>query len=291
MLLRTTYQGSAGRRLFHAAELNPAIFGPGATVANTDRRRPRPEYTQITFAGTYGRSNYHGLVVSVERRFTSGLSFLAGYSWQKSLDIASNTAFEGNNNARPFGQIDADYGLSNFDRRGRLTASFNYVLPYQRSGAAGLILGGWQTNGIVSLQTGGWLTVLNGADISLTGIGQDRVDIIGDPVLAGDRPRGEQILRWFNTAAFREPQPGTFGTLGRNTLLGPGQAVVDFSVFKNFVMPFAESHRLEFRAEFFNLFNRVNLGNPNTSRINALFGRITTAGDPRIIQLGLRYSF
>ena len=165
------------------------------------------------------------------------------------------------------------------------------MLPYQGSGAAGAILGGWQTNGIVSLQTGGWLTVLNGADISLTGIGQDRVDIIGDPVLAGDRPRGEQILRWFNTAAFREPQPGTFGTLGRNTLLGPGQAVVDFSVFKNFVMPFAESHRLEFRAEFFNLFNRVNLGNPNTSRINALFGRITTAGDPRIIQLGLRYSF
>ncbi len=291
IVLRTTYQGSAGRRLFHAAELNPAIFGPGATVANTDRRRPRPEYTQITFAGTYGRSNYHGLVVSMERRFTRGLSFLAGYSWQKSLDIASNTAFEGNNNARPYGQIDEDYGLSNFDRRGRLTASFNYVLPYQGSGVAGVILGGWQTNGIVSLQTGNPLTVLNGADISLTGIGQDRVDIIGDPVLSGDRPRGEQILRWFNTAAFREPQPGTFGTVGRNTLFGPGQAVVDFSVFKNFVMPFAESHRLEFRAEFFNLFNRVNLGNPNTSRINALFGRITTAGDPRIIQLGLRYSF
>ena len=188
MVLRTTYQGSAGRRLFHAAELNPAIFGPGATVANTDRRRPRPEYTQITFAGTYGRSNYHGLVVSLERRFTRGLTFLAGYSWQKSLDIASNTAFEGNNNAHPYGQIDEDYGLSNFDRRGRLTASFNYVLPYQGSGVAGVILGGWQTNGIVSLQTGNPLTVLNGADISLTGIGQDRVDIIGDPDVAGRPP-------------------------------------------------------------------------------------------------------
>ncbi len=291
MVLRTAYQGSSGRRLFHAAELNPAIFGPGATIANTDRRRLRPEFTQITFAGTYGHSNYHALVVSVERRFTRGLTFLTGYSWQKSLDIASNTAFEGNNNAHPFGQIEKDYAVSNFDRRGRLTASFNYALPYQGRGVAGLILGGWQTNGIVSLQSGGPLTVFNGVDISLTGIGQDRVDIIGDPMLAGGRSGGERILRSFDTAAFREPSPGTFGTLGRNTLRGPGQAVVDFSAFKNFVMPFAESHKLELRAEFFNLFNRVNLGNPNTTRINALFGRITGAGDPRIIQLGLRYSF
>jgi hypothetical protein len=66
---------------------------------------------------------------------------------------------------------------------------------------------------------------------------------------------------------------------------------VDFSTFKNFAMPFNESHKLEFRAEFFNLFNRVNLGNPNTSRSSTLFGRITTAGDPRILQFGLRYFF
>ncbi|MGH9662273.1 MAG: hypothetical protein ACRD96_27230, partial [Bryobacteraceae bacterium] len=72
---------------------------------------------------------------------------------------------------------------------------------------------------------------------------------------------------------------------------GPGQATVDFSAFKQLPMPFSERHKLEFRSEFFNLFNRVNLGNPNTARINAQFGRITTAGEPRIVQLGLRYSF
>jgi hypothetical protein len=291
LVLRTTYQGSAGRRLFHAAELNPAIFGPGATIANTDRRRARPEFTQITFAGTYGRSNYHALVLSLERRFSGGLTFLAGYSWQKSHDILSNTAFEGNGNTHPFGQIDKDYGVSNFDRRGRLTGSFNWALPWKVNGAAGLLFGGWQTNGIVSLQTGGPLNMVNGVDISLTGIGQDRVDVIGEAVLPGGRPRGERILRWFNTAAFREPSPGTFGTLGRNAYRGPGQAIFDFSAFKSFPMPFAESHKLEFRAEFFNVFNRVNLGNPNTTRINALFGRITGAGDPRILQMGLRYSF
>jgi hypothetical protein len=292
LVLRTTYQGSAGRRLFHAAELNPAQYGPGATRANTDQRRPRPEFTQITFAGTYGRSNYHALVISVERRFSAGLTFLLGYSWQKSMDLLSNTAFEGNGNTHPFESIDRDYAVSNFHRGGRFTGSFNYVVPSPfPSGVLHHILGGWQTNGIVTLQTGAPLTVMNGVDISYTGIGQDRVDIIGDPDLPGDRSRGEQINQWFDTTAFREPAPGTFGTLGRNTLRGPGFANVDFSAFKNFQMPYSENHKLEFRAEFFNLFNRVNLGNPNTTRINSLFGRITTANDPRIIQLGLRYAF
>ena len=83
----------------------------------------------------------------------------------------------------------------------------------------------------------------------------------------------------------------TFGTLGRNTERGPGTAVVDFSAFKNFPMPYAESHKLEFRFEAFNLFNRANLGNPNTTFTSTVFGRITSAGDPRILQLGLRYSF
>ncbi|MGH9671945.1 MAG: hypothetical protein ACRD44_02095, partial [Bryobacteraceae bacterium] len=291
LILRTTYQASIGRRLFHAAELNPAIYGPGATVANSNQRRPRREFTQITYAGTYGRSNYHALVMSVERRFSSGLTFLAGYSWQKSLDILSNTAFEGNGNTYPYGSIDKDYGPSNFDRRGRFTGSFNYQLPFKPRGAWKWIAGGWQTNGIVSLQTGGPLNIANGADISFSGIGQDRVDIIGNPVLDGGRSRADRILRWFDTAAFREPAPGTFGMIGRNTLRGPGTATVDFSAFKQFPMPFSENHKLEFRGEFFNLFNRVNLGNPTTARINANFGRITSAGEPRIVQLGLRYSF
>lgn len=291
LVLRSTYQGGTGQRLFHAAELNAAVFGPNATIANTDQRRPRREYTQVTYAGTYGRSNYHAWITSIERRFSSGLTFLGGYSWQKSLDILSNTAFEGNGNAYPFGQIDKDYGPSNFDRRHRLTASFNYVLPFKKTGALGAVAGGWQTNGIVALQSGGPLNIVNGVDISRSGIGQDRVDTVGDSALPSGRPKGERILRWFDTQAFREPAAGTFGTLGRNTHRGPGLATVDFSAFKNFNLPWKENHKVEFRAEFFNLFNRANLGNPNTSRINALFGRITSAGEPRIVQLGLRYSF
>ena len=153
------------------------------------------------------------------------------------------------------------------------------------------MLGGWQLNGIFVVQTGAPLNVTDGFDNSLTGIGGDRPDIVGDPNLDDSRPRGERILKWFNTAAYAASTPGTFGNLGRNTDRGPVPMNLDASMFKAFPMPFAESHRLEFRAEFFNAINRVNLGNPNTSLTNALFGRVTSAGDPRIIQLGLRYSF
>ena len=146
-------------------------------------------------------------------------------------------------------------------------------------------------NGIVTLQTGAPYTVSTGVDNSYSGIGQDRVDIIGDPELSGDRSRGEEIAAWFNKAAFRDNAPGTFGTLGRNTMQGPGLATFDASLFKAFRMPWLEGHRLEFRAEGFNVLNRVNLNNPNATRSSSLFGQVTGAGDPRILQLGLRYAF
>lgn len=291
-VVRASYQGSAGRRMLQTSDLNAAVYGPGATRTNTNQRRPRPEFTQLTLGGTYGWSDYHAMVLSVERRLASGLTFLVGYSWQKSTDIMSSTAFEGNGVTHPYGQIALDHGMSDFSYAGRFIGSFNYALPYSRGhGMMRYILGGWQTNGIVSLQTGGPMTISSGIDNSFSGIGLDRADIVGNPAISGDRSRGEMIARWFNTDAFAINAAGTFGTVGRNTLRGPGLANVDFSAFKKFVMPYKESHSLEFRSEFFNIFNRVNLNNPNTNRSSSLFGRIITASDPRILQFGLRYAF
>jgi hypothetical protein len=291
LIARVAYQGSAGRKLFHASETNAAVYGPGASVSNTDKRRPKPEFTQLTFAGTYGVSDYHALVMSVEKRFSGGLTFLAGASWQKTTDLASYTAFESNLGQFPRESFMKDHGVSDFHRTVRFTGSFNYMLPGPKQGALRYVLGDWQLNGILTVQTGAPLNFTNGFDNSLTGIGGDRPNIIGDPALTPGRPRGEQIAKYFNTAAFAASAPGLFGNVGRNYWRGPGYANADLSIFKAFRMPFAESHRLEFRAEFFNSFNRVNLSNPNTALTNSLFGRITGANDPRILQLGLRYSF
>ncbi len=291
LIARITYQGSAGRHLFHAADLNPASYGPGATIANTNSRRPMPQFTQLTFAGTYGASNYDALVLSLEKRFSGGLTFLTGFSWQKSLDLASSTAFEGDLGAYPYGRIAKDYGISDFSRKFRFTGSFNFAIPGPKAGLLRDITGGWQLNGIVTLQTGGPLNIVTGFDNSFSGIGNDRVDVIGDPHLAGGRSRGAEIQQWFNTAAYTPNAPGTFGTLGRNTDVGPGYADLDLSLFKAVRMPWSEHQKVEFRAECFNALNRVNLGNPNTNFSSSIFGHITSANDPRILQFGLRYSF
>jgi hypothetical protein len=291
MVARIAYQGSSGRDLFHASEINAAVPGPGATIANTNSRRPMKEFTTLTFAGTFGVSDYHALVASVEKRYSGGLTFLAGIGWQKSTDLASYTAFEGNLGQFTRADFMKDHAVSDFHRAVRFTGSFNYELPGPTRGALRYVLGGWQLNGILVAQTGAPLNITDGFDNSLTGIGGDRPDLIGNPKLDNSRPRGERILKWFNTAAYAASSPGTFGNLGRNTGRGPVPVNLDASLFKAFPIPFAEGHRLEFRGEFFNAINRVNLGNPNTSLTNALFGRITSAGDPRIIQLGLRYSF
>jgi len=288
---RITFQGSAGRHLFQGADLNAAVYGPGATIANTDSRRPLRQFTQLTFAGTYGASNYEALVLSLEKHFSSGLTFLTGFSWQKSLDTTSSSALEGNNGAYPYGRILNDYGISDFSRKARLTSSVNWQLPGPKTGAAHYVVGGWQLNGILVLQTGAPLTATTGFDNSFSGIGGDRVDVVGNPSLPSGRSHFDAIRKWFNTAALTANAPGTFGTLGRNTLVGPGYADLDFSIFKAFPMPFSERHKLEFRAEFFNALNRVNLGNPTTNFSSSLFGQITGAQDPRILQFSLRYSF
>lgn len=290
-VLRVAYQGSTGRDLYQISEDNAAVYGPGATTANTNERRPRPEFTSIQLAGTFGRSNYHAMVVSLEKRL-SRMNFIAGYTLGKTLDIGSSTAFEGNINTHPYGQVDQDYGPADFDRRQRFTFSFNYELPGANlRGGKGLLLGGWQTNGILTLQSGGPFTVFSGQDQSLAGIGADRADIVGNPELGGGRSRAEQIQQWFNPDAFTVNALGTFGNVGRNSMTGPGITSVDFSVFKKFALPFGEQHALEMRWEFFNLFNHPNLGNPVSTVTSGGFGRIFSASDPRIIQAALRYRF
>jgi hypothetical protein len=151
------------------------------------------------------------------------------------------------------------------------------------------VLGGWQANGIVTLESGRPFTVVSGRDNSASAVNADRADLVGDPTLDPGRPRGDLVAEYFARAAFAPNAPGSFGNVGRNTLRGPGNATVDLGLVKNFA--FTERHRLQVRGEFFNLFNRVNLGNPNANQSSQTFARITSAGPPRVVQLAVKYVF
>jgi hypothetical protein len=216
---------------------------------------------------------------------------LANYTFSKSLDEESAVVSTGGASfSNPYSRR-YDRGLSDFDHTHRFVTSFLWSLPQPANAARAVkfAIGGWQINGVVTLQSGTPFSVLDGTDQSLDGVGADRANLAGDPHLDTSRPRGDLVTRYFNTAAFQVNPLGTYGSSGRNIVRGPGYADVDMSVFKNF--PIHERLQLQYRTEFFNLLNRPNLNNPNNSLISPLYGRITGANSPRILQLALRLVF
>jgi len=279
------YVGSKGNHLYMQNQANPGIYGrPG----NLNQRRPLyPIFGSIIDMSSQGNSTYHAFQATLNKRLSRGFTVLANYTFGKLLDDASS---DGDGPANPW-NIAAEKGHSDFDITQRFVASYIWLLPKLRGGHPLLrsVLGDWELNGIIVLETGRWLTVVSGQDRSGTGVNEDRADVVGDWRLPSNRSRNERIARWFNTDAFAVNAPGTFGTAGRNIIPGPGQVDVTFGLFKNFAV--REGHRLQFRAELFNALNRVNLGNPNMNRSSGNFGRITSAGAPRVVQLALKYSF
>jgi len=151
------------------------------------------------------------------------------------------------------------------------------------------LLAGWESTCIFTLQSGTPFTVRSGVDNSYFGIGGDTADQVGNPFLDPGRPRKDLIAQYFNTAAFVRNAPNTVGSAGLNILEAPGIFTIDFGLNKDFRIK--ESHSIQFRSEFFNLLNRPNFAAPVAAQNSVNFGRILAAGDPRVIQLALKYRF
>jgi hypothetical protein len=150
-------------------------------------------------------------------------------------------------------------------------------------------LEGWQVTGIATARDGSPFSVVSGSDLSFSGINGDYADLIGNPFLDPDRPRGDFIPEYFNKRAFAPNAAGTFGTASRNLLRGPGSFTFDTGVMKDFRA--TERVNVQFRWEAFNIFNRPNFGRPENRQRVPRFGEILTAGDPRIMQLALKVRF
>ena len=145
-------------------------------------------------------------------------------------------------------------------------------------------------NSLVTWQSGFPFTVSSGRDNSFTGINRDRADFLGgDPNLGSDRPHSEIVAQYFDTSKFVANAVGTFGNSSKNMLRGPRYFNTDLALLK--VTNVSNTIGLQFRAEFFNIFNNVNFNGPNSNVSSAQFGRITTALDPRILQFGLKLLF
>ena len=217
-----------------------------------------------------GQSYYHALAVKLTRRLANNLQGLVSYTWSKSIDNGSGIRVLGTDPLKPErGDCpNCEWGLSVFDARHRFTTSFLYDLPlgpghqYLASGPLGNIIGGWQLGGILRASSGFPLTVTNSLDQSLTAHGYDRPNVVGgvNSALPSDQRRPAE---WFNVSAFQMNPLGTFGNVGRSTVLGPGIFTIDFSAIKNVQM--GGGKNIQLRIEAFNLFNQVNFADPNTN--------------------------
>ena len=247
---------------------------------------------------TNGRADYNALQSRLARRMTGGLAFNISYTWSKALgDYLDHLSVGGGavgNNPLTAYDMGRDYGPLAFDIPHRFVTSFIYELPWGRarqsqpSGVLGVLVSDWVVNGILSLNSGRPFTVTT-TDRANTGPGRiARANCVGEPTPDGF----EQTLdAWFDINAFRATDNFTYGNCGSNTLRGPSSKSMNLSVFRS--VPLGDVRRLEFRIETFNLFNWVNYGFPgsNVSNLNT-FGRISsTQGDPREIQLAVKFYF
>jgi hypothetical protein len=308
--LEVGYLGAHGVHLQRAHLINNAPPGPGAIGP----RRPFPKISfvpgtvfpssvnvasatfpvsTINLLENSAQSWYDAGYVNLRRRYSHGLSFLANYTFSKNLSDAPDFRSPMFESSIPQNNSDlrAEKGAA-CDVKHRFAMSLVYDIPAATAeGLANLFTRNWHLSTIYQVQSGFPLTISVFGDTANSGVvlGENpiRADVTGQPIFGAGAHTPDA---WFNTAAFATPAAFTFGDAGRNTVYGPGMQTLDFALAREFSL--AERARFQFRAEFFNALNHVNLGTPDRFVNTPQFGTITEAATPgRQIQLSARVSF
>jgi len=320
MLVDGSYVYTRGTNLNFATDIDQAPVNMlGCTGYNCGN--PNPIFNSISAQNYTGWSNYNALQLRVQKRFSYGLNFQVNYAWSKSLDTGTGGGHGSGVDIYQNAYVPAqNYGLSDFNAAHAITGQILYEIPvgggrqFALHGPIDQVLGGWRISSVFNWRTGTPFTpVIQGSirgsvDPGLSSAGTTLYpELVGNPSVSSPN-----IGQWFNPAAFADPAYGTFGDLGRNTMIGPGFTDVDISIGKTFPLHW-EGIRLDIRGDAYNAFNHVNYQNPDANvgyvcssytavcgasngvLADPTAGRITGPagynGNMRIIQLGARLSF
>jgi hypothetical protein len=305
VLWQVGYVGNEGRHLLTLADINQVNISNGLQpYANQF-----PNFGVINEVGSNGTSNYNALQTTLKIKTWHRLSSQLNYTWGHAFDDA--TQYRGYLPQDSY-NLKGDYGNSSFDTRNNFTAVLTYDLPHSSRGP-NLLVNGWQLSSLLSFRSGVPFNITTDEDTSGTDEGFQRPNLIGDPFAGVSHKialdsNGQKYIQWINPAAFAQPAVGTFGDLPRNAFYGGGYSAVDFSIFKT--TSITERIKIQFRVEFFNLFNHNNYAPPNVNPVdesvgfgNSGFGQIRDTvgdfngapgigpGEPFNVQLALKVLF
>ena len=284
LALSVGYFGSKGTHLISRRNLNQPINGvrPFTRLSQSSPILPGASLGNITQVESGGNSSYNALWVTATQRQRHGLQFNVSYTWSKSIDY--NSFSTGGIVGQNSYDLRGDRGLSDFDVRHRFVCNGIYDLPFRGNS----FVEGWQLAAIVQIQSGSPVNIIT-SNSTVNGIANTlRPDVTGPIATIG------AVDKWFDTSVFTAVP--RFGTLGRNVVIGPGFSNTDFSVIK--ITRLGEDLRIQFRAEFFDLFNHANFGPPGTVVGTPAFGQITStrfptgeSGSSRQIQFAVKLIF
>jgi outer membrane receptor protein involved in Fe transport len=290
LVFEANYIGNVGRHFGRLVDYN-TVRGD---LFDGRLDRLNPSFGGINFRAMLARSEYHGVQFQVNKRYSRGFTAQVSYTLGKVKDTGSDVQV----GALPVDAraLDLEWAVADFDVRHRFVANWLWEVPFLKdaAGLKGALLGGWQINGITALQSGFPFSVSTGAayptgDYNGDGVNNDRPNMPSFGLELPDDSRQAYIDGVFPATAF--PRPEVLGDLPRNAYRGPGYASTDLSLFKNFRLPTPHETKLQFRAEAFNLFNRVNLQRPNGNLAQGTFGRSTQSFAAREIQFALKLIF
>ncbi len=271
------------------------------TIPLAQLLKPFPTFTGVSlYRNNVGNTSYNALQAKLEQRFSRGLTFLVSYTRSKLIDEASSV-FDASILTGPIANFPVadsfnrklERDLSNGDIPNVFVASFTYDLPFGKGrrfnpgGVAGALVNNFEVAGVITLQSGIPIAVTQATNFNaFAGFGTQRPNLVGDPNLPASQ---QTTAQFFNTAAFAVAPQFTLGSSPRNPVRGPNYRNADLALIKR--VPFGEARNLELRLEVFNFTNTPPLGAPNAVLASPGFGSITSAGDPRVIQLGVKFNF
>jgi hypothetical protein len=301
-MLRAAYVGNNGHHLSGTGDQESGLL---QLNPNINGQPVYPNYGSIASINSGVDSNYNAAQITLEKRMVHGFSFLTNFTWSKELDDfapAGGSPFL--TNSCTCGRY-FDYGPSDDDISKTFKLNGEYLVPHiGLPKGISQVVNGWEFSGTLSWQTGFPFSIFSDMDNSGSGIFGDRADLaagsVQQSVLSNGRSHAAEVQEWFNTSAFQQNAPGTFGDTGKNILRGPRFFDADLAAVKNAKL--TERLSMEFRAEFFNAFNNVNFARPDGNLLDSTYGEITgmagasssnTYGtaQPRIIQFATKFLF